>query len=269
MKKLLLAFQFLTIVPVKVNGHIHEKEIARSAAFFPLTGAFQGILVVLGAMICLRILPPEITAGLIILILILSNGGFHLDGLADTFDAVAVKSTGNLASDIEKRLAVMKDSATGAIGVIAITMDILLKYLFIKNLLDMEYLSSHLHPFIFLLLMPVASKWSMTVAMFHGKAARKEGLGRIFIDGITAREFLLSTFIFLFIYSWILFFFPDSAFFYFFVFTAGLLYLCSSLWVSFCNKKFGGSTGDTLGALNEIGEILFLLMGIIWQKLSI
>lgn len=272
MKKLLLAFQFLTIVPLKVKGDIHKKEIAQSAAFFPLTGAFQGILAVFGATVCLRIFPPEITAGLIILILILSNGGFHLDGLADTFDAVAVKSTGNRAFDIEKRLAVMKDSATGAMGVIAITLGILFKYLLIKNLLGMRYLSSsHLHPFTFLLLMPVVSKWTMTVAMFHGRPARDNGLGKLFIEGITIRDFFVSTAILFAIYGLIPLIFknlPHSWLFFTFLISAGL-YTLTMLWLYLCNRIFGGSTGDTLGSLSEITEIAFLFMVIIWSRLFI
>ena len=68
------------------------------------------------------------------MILIVSNGGFHLDGLADTFDALSVKSSGDHAADRERRLRVMKDSTTGAIGVIAIVMTMLLKFLFLNNL---------------------------------------------------------------------------------------------------------------------------------------
>ncbi len=266
MGRLLLALQFLTIIPVSVKGNVSEKEIAQSAVFFPLVGAFQGLLALLSAMVCLNIFSPEITAGLIILILILSNGGFHLDGLADTFDAVAVKSTGNLASDIEKRLAVMKDSATGAIGVIAIILDILLKYLFIKNLLDMEYLSSQLHPFIFLLLMPVASKWSMTVAMFHGKAARKEGLGRIFIDNVNIKTVITSSLLLMALYI------PASLGFYgssgltLFITLIVVLYIFSFMTVKFCGKKFNGLTGDNLGAISEVAEILFLIVVTIWLR---
>jgi len=138
--RFLLAFQFLTIMPLKVKGNISEREIAQSATFFPVVGVFQGLLILLSASLLSNVLPSEIVSGLIILILITSNGGFHLDGLADTFDALSVKSSGNEAIDRQNRLSVMKDSATGAIGVTAIVLTILLKFLLIKNLFIMKVL---------------------------------------------------------------------------------------------------------------------------------
>ncbi|MBI3593260.1 MAG: adenosylcobinamide-GDP ribazoletransferase, partial [Nitrospirae bacterium] len=175
MKQLLLAFQFLTIVPINVRGNISEKEIARSAAFFPFIGAFQGILACMSAFLLLKVFPPEITSGLIILALLITNGGFHIDGLADTFDALAVKSKGAEETDREKRLAVMKDSSTGAIGVVAIAVAILLKFLFIRNLFASN---SVFTAYSMLFLMPVFSKWIMIPAMYHGISARQDGLGR-------------------------------------------------------------------------------------------
>ncbi len=268
MKQLLLALQFLTILPVGVKEPVTEKEVAQSAGFFPLVGLIQGSAVAFSAVLLLRLLSPEIVSGLVIWILIMSNGGFHLDGLADTFDAIAVRSSGN-ESDREKRLAVAKDSATGAIGVIAIVFSVLFKYLFVKDLLVQEGNGLKLPEFFpYLLLMPSVSKWTMTVAMFHGTPARKDGLGRIFINGIRFREIFISTLILLCIYTGTLIIF-DGASISLYVFVTLVLYSSSSLWLYFCNKKFGGSTGDTLGALHEISEILFLFMVIIWQRYSI
>ncbi len=44
--RFLLAFQFLTMVTVKVEGEIPEREIGRASAFFPIVGAFQGLMLV-------------------------------------------------------------------------------------------------------------------------------------------------------------------------------------------------------------------------------
>src|SRR5271169_7213382 len=99
MKEMLLAIQFLTIIPVTVKGTCSEEELARSTSFFPLAGALQGLLTALAAFAAMKIFPVEITSGLVILVLLLSNGGFDLDGLIDTFDALAVKSTGDREHD--------------------------------------------------------------------------------------------------------------------------------------------------------------------------
>ena len=89
MRKLLIAFQFLTILPVKIREHISEYDIAGSSMFFPVVGAFQGVVVVLlvvvlrdvfcGGVACHATV--EIISVLVIMILIITNKGLHLDGL--------------------------------------------------------------------------------------------------------------------------------------------------------------------------------------------
>ena len=270
MKQVLLAFQFLTIVPVRVNGDISERDIARSAAFFPAAGAFQGLTAACIALLSAYIFPPEITSGLVLLTLILSNGGFHLDGLADTFDALAIKSTGDSARDRDRKLAVMKDSTTGAIGVIAIVMIILLKFLFVNNVI-----SSSLPPgrYAFLFLMPVFSKWGMLALMYHGLPARRDGLGKMFIDTIRPGTVALGSLLLTFFYaaSYMLYLDKDygrGAIALFFVLLA-VFYIFCLLSAKFFKDRFGGLTGDTLGAAAEISEILYLLVISLWLQHSI
>ncbi len=191
-KQALIAIQFLTIIPVRVRGDISENEMSGSAVFFPVVGALQGLFCVLSAALLSRFFPSDITSCLILVILIITNGGFHLDGLADTFDALAVKSGGDEEADREKRLSVMKDSTTGAIGAIAIVITVLLKYLLVKNIF---LYSSSITLYSLLFLMPVFSKWIMVPAMHHGRSARKDGLGRIFIDAITRKDVMLCSLI--------------------------------------------------------------------------
>jgi len=265
--RFLLAFQFLTIMPLKVKGNISEREIAQSATFFPVVGAFQGLLILLSASLLSNVLPSEIVSGLIILILITSNGGFHLDGLADTFDALSVKSSGNEAIDRQNRLSVMKDSATGAIGVTAIVLTILLKFLLIKNLLATY--TFPLVSYFMLFLMPVFSKWSMIPAIFHGKSARQDGLGKIFIDNIGSKEFLLSTTVTVGCWFVLSFTLSPVSHLPFLLLTLFVLYISSFSATRFFDKKFNGLTGDNLGAISEISEVLFLMMTLIWLRLSI
>jgi adenosylcobinamide-GDP ribazoletransferase len=218
-------------------------------------------------MLFLRIFSPEITAGLIISILIVSNGGFHLDGLADTFDALSVKSTGDRETDIEKRLAVMKDSTTGAIGVVAIVSVIMLKFLFISSLFTN---SSVFTVYSILFLMPMFSKWIMVIAMHHGSSARQDGLGRIFLDNVNMNTVVFSSLLVIVLYILIAelhllkVYGTGSAT--LFITLFALLYMFSFMAVKFCNKKFNGLTGDNLGALSEISEILFLMVTTIWLR---
>lgn len=183
MKKILLAFQFLTIIPVKIKGEISEKELGEATVFFPLVGAFQGVLLVTVNLILIKVFPTELTNGLLILMLTLSNGGFHLEGLADTFDAIASHG------DRERKLAIMKDSTTGPVGVIAIVLALLLKFLALNSLFHFSLFSFYFS----LLLMPVFSRWVIVPVIFHGESARQEGLGKIFIENTGMKELVVAT----------------------------------------------------------------------------
>jgi adenosylcobinamide-GDP ribazoletransferase len=275
MKWFLLAVQFLTIIPVRLRGTITERQIAGSGVFFPLVGAFQGIIAALGAFFLAQVFPLELVSGLIVLLLIATNGGFHLDGLADTFDAIAVKSTGDGARDKQRRLSVMKDSATGAIGVVAIVMTVLLKYLLVGSVLRKYDAGSAAY---LLFLMPVFSRWTMIPVMAHGRPARDEGLGRMFIDGTGTRNLILSSLLLVVVYllstslllvvvyllsTFLLGFISILSAIRLFVISGLLLYAFSLWWTVFCRKRFGGLTGDTTGAVAEMADLVFLTIALL------
>jgi adenosylcobinamide-GDP ribazoletransferase len=269
MKQLALAFQFLTIIPITVKGDVSARDLSRSAIFFPVVGVIQGLLAACTAWLAVVIFSEEIASGLVIAVLVISNGGFHLDGLADTFDALAVKSSGHAAKDIEKRLSIMKDSATGAIGVVSVVLVILLKFLFIKELLI--HAAAPL-AFCLLFLMPVYSKWTMVPALCHGRPARENGLGKIFIDSARAST-VISSFLLVTLSYFLVLALSNAAHgketLALFLSLSGSLYLFSLVAVRFCEGNFGGLTGDNLGAIGEISEILFLTVTTLWLRLFI
>ncbi|OPY72933.1 MAG: Cobalamin synthase [Syntrophorhabdus sp. PtaU1.Bin058] len=272
LKNILLAFQFLTIIPIKTTGEVSDKDIADSSIFFPLVGVFQGLLLSALSFISLRFFSEGITAAFIIFIYLLTNGGFHLDGLSDTFDALSVKSTGNREKDIDKRLAVMKDSTVGPIGVAAICLMILMKYLLIREILVS---SPGIGKYLLIFLMPVFSKWAVIPAAYHGKNVRTDGLGRIFLENLNIRHLLLSTAFMLvaclaafFIYQRPALFAPPSVSFGFFVFLLYemlVIYLFCLFFITVLKGRFGGLTGDNLGAVHEISELVFLIAALLWR----
>lgn len=262
---MMLALQFLTILPFGSSRRVEDAEIGSSSSWFVPAGLLQGLVLVLTDYLLAAIFHPDLVIALVILVLVLSNGGFHLDGLADTFDALSVKTTGDIKSDMEKRLSVMKDSAVGPVGAAAIVFSLALKYLAIKNIShfpDMTYYS--------LLFMPIASKWTVVAGMFQGRSARQNGLGSVFIRETRGKEMIVSTAIFFSLILLISLLFdkyaPENLFFFSLV-ALFFLYLFSRLWVLISDKKFGGLTGDTLGALIEFADIIFLFMVIVWSRL--
>ena len=261
MKSFLVALKFLTIVPVAKRMEISEADMVRSAAAFPLAGLFHGAALAGTAYICNLALPTGLTAGIVVMVHVLLNGAFHLDGLADTFDAIAKRG------DSEGKLEAMKDARSGAAGVTAIVLSVLLKFLLIMSI-------AGLYPealYYTLIMMPVFSKWTMPVAMLHGRAARADGLGSIFINGVGAREFAVATLTVFIIMTvaavYMAPLIPNKHLFN--ALAMLLLYAMTLLSGRFFKGQFGGLTGDTLGALGEMSENTFMLTVVVWSGLYI
>ncbi len=257
MKQILLALQFLTIVPVKDPGEVPVEKMGKATAVFPLVGLFEGAVLLALASMFLKVFPAELTNGLLVLAMVIINGGLHLDGLADTFDAIASRA------DREKKFAIMKQGTVGALGVIAIVMALLLKYLLLNALFF------NLRPSVYytaLLLMPVLCRWTMVVSVFHGRSARQDGLGKIFIDYTRKKELLTAT-----AFALLISFLALGVMSQFSVLTLHLMFVMPVLYMSafpavwFSNKNFGGMTGDTIGAAYEITVLLYLIIRVIWS----
>ncbi len=267
LKSVALAFQFLTVIPLHVKGEVTDQDVAASSQAFPLVGTFQGLFLSLTSLMFLLFLSPGITAGLVLLVYVLTNGGFHLDGLSDTFDALSVKSTGDKEKDREKRLAVMKDSSTGAIGTVAIWFALTLKHICMREIL---LSGNELYACFIFFMMPLFSAWAMAAVMYRGKSARKDGLGRVFLERIRLRHIMVSTLITLafslvpffvfrmFQHAW------EPALVVFCLGAMVIVYLSALFIKKTCTKKFGGITGDNFGAVHEITEIIFLVAALLW-----
>lgn len=248
------------------------QDISDSSIFFPLVGAFQGFLISACSFIFLSRLSADTAGVMIVLIYILSNGGFHLDGLSDTFDALSVKSTGNRESDREKRLKVMKDSTIGSIGVVSLCLALLLRYVFVREIL---IYSSYFNAYLILFLMPVLSKWTMVVAMYRAAGARKDGLGIIFLENTKTGRLVLATLVTLVLgfgafiitsLSGLGTVLSDLFLFALFLLSGmAILALFTKFLSRTFERAFGGLTGDNFGAVHEISEIVFLAIACLWK----
>jgi len=268
MKKMLLAIQFLTIIPVRVSGNVSEQDMADATVYFPVAGACQGLIMVMTAAGLNAVYTGEVACGFILLAHILSNGGFDLDGLADTADAISVKSSGDRARDIEKRLSVMRDSATGVSGTMAVVMSLLLKLLLLSELLQSVALPEFL-AVVFML--PAYSKWVVVPAMLYGNTARKDGLGRIFTDNVMSVHLFGSTMTLLMLSVPFLTVLPGGAYLRHGVLLVLVIvtqYVFCIGAVRFFNRRFSGLTGDSFGAISEVSEILFLMAANGWLRHS-
>ncbi len=262
MKSLWLAFQFLTLIPVGRTIQIEESDLPKSVSFFVFVGFFQGALFLSAELAFGYFFHPNLSLALAMLLLIISNGAFHLDALADTFDALSVRG------DRDKKLSVMKGGAVGPIGVVAIIASLSLKYFALQNI-------SHLLPFTYyssLLFMPIFSKWAMVVALFHGRSVRKDGLGFHFIGRVGVSQVIFSTLTMigvLLLASIMAGNYVPQGQYFFYCLLLVIIYCLCRLLLLFYNRQFGGLTGDMVGSISEITEVIFLMTVIMWSRLYI
>ena len=234
----LLALQFLTIIPIKVKD-VFDKSLARSLIYYPFVGLFLGLLLVGLFKLLLFLNFPFIASSIILIVtLVIFTGGLHLDGLSDTADALLSRKPR------EQMLEIMRDSHAGVLGIVAVICVILLKIAFLFSLSPASKTAG-------LMLMCVLSRWSMVFSIFLFPYARKEGKAKVFTEGITPGIFIVATIIVLVCAGLIAKFGG--------IFVFGISALGAYVIGKFITRKLGGITGDTLGATNEITEIIVLL----------
>jgi adenosylcobinamide-GDP ribazoletransferase len=118
MASLILAVRFLTIVPVPGPETGGVDALGRAAWWFPVVGlALGAVLAGLDRLLALAF-PPLLSAVLVVAAWKLLTGGIHLDGLADSLDALG-------GSDTERRLAILRDSRIGVFGASGLILTVL------------------------------------------------------------------------------------------------------------------------------------------------
>jgi adenosylcobinamide-GDP ribazoletransferase len=120
MRLFLVALQFLTRLPVRLQ-RFEPAWLNDCTRHFPLVGMLvgaTGAAVLVGAS---QFWPAWIAAVLALAATVALTGGFHEDGLADTFDALG----GVVPRD--RALAIMKDSRIGSYGALALALSLLLR----------------------------------------------------------------------------------------------------------------------------------------------
>ena len=90
MTSFFLAWQFLTILPAgRSGGEANPHSLGRSMAFYPLIGLLLGLLLWAAHWAFSPVFSRPLGDGMVLLLLVLLTGAFHLDGLADTLDGMA------------------------------------------------------------------------------------------------------------------------------------------------------------------------------------
>lgn len=242
-RRFILILTFFTRIPVPIKFEIHDDDLSKGSIFIPLAGlivgGFSALGLLIGSLLPYRFFPAllAITMQLII------TGALHLDGLGDTFDGLLSNKPR------ERMLEIMRDSRLGTNAVTAILISILLKFFMLYELYTRF---SGMTGILLTAVMPAAGKVGiLTSAAMSSYARVGQGLGKGFIDMVGLKQWLggmvISSAVFLLMFG------PYGI-----IFTV-LPVLTAFIATKLIHMKIGGMTGDTLGASNELCELVYLV----------
>jgi adenosylcobinamide-GDP ribazoletransferase len=234
-----VATQFLTRLPVRPEGPVAMPDLARAVHLFPLVGAGVGATGGLGYLLAaLAGLPPFLASILAVAATVLLTGALHEDGLADTADGLA-------GQDRARALEIMADSRIGTYGTLALLLVLSARIGALAALADPFQVAMAL------VAAGAASRAAMAVVMWHQPSARAKGLAaaagqpeRLRVAAGCGLAVLIA-----------LLCLPIGK-----ALAALLgLVLAAAVTAAFLGRKLGGCTGDTLGAVQQLGEVAFLM----------
>jgi adenosylcobinamide-GDP ribazoletransferase len=248
MKSLILAIQFLTRIPINIEIETKEDSFANSVLWFPVVGLLIGAFNALVYWLLSMVLPGMLPIVCTVLANVCITGALHVDGLADTCDGIFS------ARKRDKMLEIMKDSRIGSNGSLAIVFDMLIRIAILLSIPADKVIWV-------IFAAPIASRALIPLLMKLSIYARAEGgMGGLFLGKQTWNRTLIA-FAAGMIMVWASLNFVGLASF-------AVAMLAIILYRSYIYSKIQGMTGDTIGAGNEIAEIVFLLsVAIIWRQL--
>ncbi|HPT36877.1 MAG TPA: adenosylcobinamide-GDP ribazoletransferase [Methanothrix sp.] len=239
MKDILFAlksgFGWLSTIPVGISMEGIEA-LMRHVYVFPVVGLIIGAILSLVAYIAGLALPANLVAIVVIAAIYQLCGINHIDGLADFGDGVIAHGTR------EKKIAAMKDVSLGTGGGVFIAVILLAAFAIISDIPEALLPSA-------LLVAEISAKEAMICFAAFSTSLQK-GFGQIMIERTGPLHFAIGLAISALLCAAVL---GPLGLFALIVAQVAALYL-----VTVANRNFGGSTGDGIGAANELARVVAL-----------
>jgi adenosylcobinamide-GDP ribazoletransferase len=241
---ILVAFRFLTILPVPLPRQVPEKAMGRAVAWYPLVGLVIGGLLAGADRLLGPVFPVGLRSALVLAGWVALTGALHLDGFMDCCDALLAPRSP------EERLEILRDVHAGSFAVAGAVLLLLVKYVALSGL------EGWLRTAV-LIGAPVLGRWAMALAVVGYPYARPgPGLGRLVKEGAGRQELAIATVVaaggVLVAWRWLgLIALP---------LTAGLVALVARAIMA----RIPGLTGDAYGAINEVVEAAVLVVVAGW-----
>jgi len=231
---------FCTRLPLPFGAGPVEGNLAQAVWTFPLIGAGIGAL---GALVYwlgyAAGMSSFVAATLAVAATVLITGCLHEDGLADTADGFGGGATK------ERKLEIMRDSRSGAYGVAALVLSLLLRVGAIASLVDPGLAAAAL------IAAHAGARAAMPLFMATVPNARQVGLSAE--AGTPPQGSVLGAVLLGLLALWVCLGFGTAL--------VATLLVVAGLWLMarLSLKQIGGQTGDVLGAVEQVSEILILL----------
>ena len=241
LRSLAIAISMYSKIPVPTVDW-NEKNMKYAMCFFPVVGAVAGGLQLLIGYLLLKYTSCGnlFFAIAMALIPVIVSGGIHLDGFADTVDALS--SYG----DREKKLEILKDPNTGAFAVIGLCV------YFLADTALWSEVTVELLPVIACTYMFSRSLSGISVVSF--RAAKNSGLLRTFQDGAQKKRVRMVLIVWACVCGGIMLYLSWKT---------AVLVILAALFVflyyyRMSRKQFGGTTGDLAGYFLQVCELAML-----------
>jgi len=241
------AASFLTRLPLSAAPAEAAAPLAEASWAFPLVGLVVGLLSGVAYAVAVRLSLPLLAAALLALgVSVRITGAMHEDGLADTADGLGG------GADREAKLAIMRDSRIGSFGVLALIFSVGLRAAAIASIAASgEVIAA-------LIAAHAVARGFLPLVLRAQEPAREDGLGAEAgkpSAGVAWGAAGISALIALFALD----------------FVPGLVALIAAALVMsaravLAQRQLGGYTGDVLGALEQGGEMVVLLVAAAWAR---
>ncbi|WP_406042427.1 adenosylcobinamide-GDP ribazoletransferase [Micromonospora sp. NBC_00898] len=164
-----LAVTTFTTLPLRA-GRVDRAAAGAAMALAPAVGALLGVILAAVLLLTVALAPPLVAAGVTVGVGALLTRGLHLDGLADTVDALGSYRRGAAALEI------MKKPDVGPFGVVALVVVLLVQAAVLAELAGRSWSAA----FAGVVAATAAGRLGVAVACRRGvPAARPDGLGAL------------------------------------------------------------------------------------------
>ncbi|MBU2916272.1 adenosylcobinamide-GDP ribazoletransferase [Reichenbachiella agariperforans] len=247
----LTAIMFYTRIPCPRWVDHSADHLNQATRYFPLIGWVVGGTSALVLFAVGQVLPISLAVLISMVVSILITGGFHEDGFADVCDGFGGGWTK------EKILTIMKDSVLGAYGVIGIILVLMIKFFSLSELIQQVDL------------------WTACMVLFVAHSlSRTVSVWMIFTDSYVrenedakakpiAKQMSKATFLVANLFGFIpLVLIPKIEI----LLLIPVLLMVKWYFSRYFKKWIGGYTGDCLGAVQQVAElIIYLTILILWK----